>query len=160
MLAVAPRRVGAIAVEKLAPCADVDLRKQRRARQTDLLARGLEKRHDVLDRHVALDVLRRRKRQKNKPPTVSLDQANENEQVANDMDALGEMLRKESRQVALESLAELAPDIRQVILLKIIQGMSLRQVAEIAGVSVSTVNYRLNQGLSELAGRLKRAGVV
>ncbi len=107
-----------------------------------------------------LDVLRRRKRQKNKPPTVSLDQANANEQIANDMDALGEMLRKESRQVALESLAELAPDIRQVLLLKIIQGMSLRQVAEIAGVSVSAVNYRLNQGLSELAGRLKRAGVV
>jgi RNA polymerase sigma-70 factor (ECF subfamily) len=107
-----------------------------------------------------LDVLRRRKRQKNKPPTVSLDQANADEQIANDMDALGEMLRKESRQVALESLAKLAPDIRQVLLLKIIQGMSLRQVAEIVGVSVSTVNYRLNQGLSELAGRLKRAGVV
>ena len=76
------------------------------------------------------------------------------------MDALGEMLRKESRQVALESLAKLAPDIRQVLLLKIIQGMSLRQVAEIVGVSLSTVNYRLNQGLAELAGQLKRAGVV
>ncbi len=95
-----------------------------------------------------------------RPPTVALDQANENEQIANDMDALGEMLRKESRQVALESLAKLAPDIRQVLLLKIIQGMSLRQVAEIVGVSLSTVNYRLNQGLTDLAGRLKRAGVV
>ena len=107
-----------------------------------------------------LDVIRKRKRQKNKRPAAMLDQASAKEQVANDMDALGEMLRKESRQVALESLAELAPDIRQVLLLKIIQGMSLRQVAEVAGVSLSTVNYRLNQGLSELAGRLKRAGVV
>jgi RNA polymerase sigma-70 factor (ECF subfamily) len=107
-----------------------------------------------------LDVIRKRKSQKHKPPTLTLDQANPQEQIANDMDALGEMLRKESRQVALESLAKLTPDIRQVLLLKIIQGMSLRQVAEIVGVSLSTVNYRLNQGLTELAGRLKRAGVV
>ena len=107
-----------------------------------------------------LDVIRKRSRQKNKAPTHVADQAHAKEQVANDMDALGEMLRKESRQVALESLAELAPDIRQVLLLKIIQGMSLRQVAEVADVSLSTVNYRLSQGLSELARRLKRAGVV
>ena len=107
-----------------------------------------------------LDVIRRRKRQKNKRPTIGMDQDNVQEQIANDMDALGEMLRKESRQVALEALAQLGPDIRQVILLKIIQGMSLRQVSEVMGVSLSTVNYRLNQGLTELAGRLKRAGVV
>ncbi len=107
-----------------------------------------------------LDVIRKRKRQKNKRPAVGLDRDNVQEQIANDMDALGEMLRKESRQVALEALAQLGPDVRQVILLKILQGMSLRQVAEIVGVSLSTVNYRLNQGLTELAGRLKRAGVV
>jgi RNA polymerase sigma-70 factor (ECF subfamily) len=107
-----------------------------------------------------LDVIRKRKCRKHKPPTSTLDQADAKEQIANDMDALGEMLRKESRQVALESLGKLAPDIRLVLLLKIIQGMSLRQVAEIVGVSLSTVNYRLNQGLTDLAGRLKRAGVV
>jgi len=107
-----------------------------------------------------LDVMRKRSRKKNRQPATTLDQSNAKEQIANDMDALGEMLRMESRQVAMESLAQLAPDIRQILLLKIIQGMSLRQVAEVAGVSLSTVNYRLNQGLTELAGRLKRAGVV
>ncbi|MCF7972820.1 MAG: sigma-70 family RNA polymerase sigma factor [Phycisphaerae bacterium] len=106
-----------------------------------------------------LDVIRKRSRQKHKPG-VPLDQADAQAQVANDMDALGEMLRQESRQVALQALSQLAPDIKQVLLLKIIQGMSLREVAEIVGVSLSTVNYRLNQGLTELAGRLKRAGVV
>jgi DNA-directed RNA polymerase specialized sigma24 family protein len=38
--------------------------------------------------------------------------------------------------------------------------MSLRQVAEVVGVSFATVNYRLNQGLSILAQRLRKAGVV
>ncbi|MCH8219119.1 MAG: helix-turn-helix domain-containing protein [Planctomycetes bacterium] len=70
------------------------------------------------------------------------------------------MLRLEARQAALQELKNLDEPIRQVVLLKIIQGMSLRQVAKIVGVSLSTVNYRLNQGLSELARRLKNAGVV
>jgi DNA-directed RNA polymerase specialized sigma24 family protein len=38
--------------------------------------------------------------------------------------------------------------------------MTLRQVAEVVGVSVTTVNYRLNEGLGILARRLRRAGVV
>jgi len=38
-----------------------------------------------------------------------------------------------------------------VLLLKIVQGIDLREVAEVAGVSLSTVNYRLNQALSLLA---------
>jgi DNA-directed RNA polymerase specialized sigma24 family protein len=76
------------------------------------------------------------------------------------MDALGEVLRQEARQVALRELAELDLEQRQVVLLKIIQGMSLRQVAEVVGASVSLVNYRLNQGLTELARRLRKAGVV
>lgn len=105
-----------------------------------------------------LDVIRKRSRQKNTPKQS--DQLPTAEQIANDMDALGEMLRQESRQVALEALSQLPSEIRQVLLLKIIQGMSLRQVGEIVGVSLSTVNYRLNQGLTELAGKLKRAGVV
>ena len=107
-----------------------------------------------------LDVIRKRKRLKNRPPSMAVNQAEAQERIANDMDALGEMLRKESRQVALEALLELSPEVRQVLLLKIIQWMSLRQVAEVVDVSLSTVNYRLNQGLTELAGRLKRAGVV
>jgi RNA polymerase sigma-70 factor (ECF subfamily) len=106
-----------------------------------------------------LDVIRKRSRQK-RTACPSADQTGEQEQIANDMDALGEMLRQESRQVALQALSQLAPEIKQILLLKIIQGMSLREVAEVVGVSLSTVNYRLNQGLTELAGRLKRAGVV
>lgn len=77
-----------------------------------------------------------------------------------EMDALGEAIRQEARHVALRELTQLEDEYRQVVLLKVIQGLSLRQVAEVVGVSLSTVNSRLNQGLSILAHRLRKAGVI
>lgn len=82
------------------------------------------------------------------------------EQAAKEMDVMGEVLRQEARQVALRELGELEEQYRQVVLLKIIQGMTLREVAEVVGISTSLANYRLNKGLEELTQRLKRAGVV
>ena len=82
------------------------------------------------------------------------------ERASEDLDAVGEAIRKEARQVALRELAQLDEPCRQVILLKVVQGMTLREAAEVVGVSISTVNARLNHGLTILAQRLKRAGVV
>jgi len=82
------------------------------------------------------------------------------EPTAEEMDALGEAIRQEARQVVLRELAQLDDSYRQVVLLKIVQGMTLREVAEVVGVSLSTVNYRLNEGLGILARRLRKAGVV
>lgn len=108
--------------------------------------------------NLVLDALRRRERQ-GSAKTVADPAAVVREQ-AEEMDALGEMIRREARQVVLQELNELDDLYRQVVLLKVVQGMSLRQVAEVVGVSFSTVNYRLNQGLSLLAQRLRKAGVV
>ena len=107
-----------------------------------------------------LDVLRKRARKQRRPQNQTEAEALAPQELADEMDALGEVLRQEARQVALRELAQLDEQQRQVLLLKVIQGMSLRQVAEVVGVSLSTVNYRLNQGLSELARRLRQAGVV
>ncbi|MEN8127294.1 MAG: RNA polymerase sigma factor [Planctomycetota bacterium] len=81
-------------------------------------------------------------------------------QAAEELDVLSEVLRREAHEVALRELAERDGQRRQVVLLKIIQGMTLRQVAEVVGISTSLANYRLNKGLEELARRLKKAGVV
>jgi RNA polymerase sigma-70 factor (ECF subfamily) len=110
--------------------------------------------------NLAVDVLR----QKVKRPEVvesTVDPAVvEEEQAADEMDTLGEAIRREARRVALSELANLDESYRQVVLLKIVQDMPLRQVAEVVGVSISTVNDRLNRGLTILARRLKQAGVV
>ena len=107
-----------------------------------------------------LDMLRKRKRRRPPSGSQTCEGRAPEETIADEMDALGEMLRRESRQVALQTLSELDDQYRQVLLLKIIQGLSLRQVAEVVGVSLSTVNYRLNRGLSEMANRLRKAGVI
>jgi len=109
--------------------------------------------------NLTLDALRRKVRRKDADP-VSTDPAVASEPTAEEMDVLGEAIRKEARQVVLRELAQLDDTYRQVVLLKVVQGMSLREVAEVVGVSLSTVNYRLNEGLGILARRLRKAGVV
>ena len=110
--------------------------------------------------NLTIDMLRQRSQQRRVPETSVDPAALSEEQAADELDALGEVLRQEARQVALRELAQLDEQQRQVVLLKVIQGMTLRQVAEVVGISVSLVNYRLNQGLTELAQRLRKAGVV
>jgi len=110
--------------------------------------------------NLTIDMLRRRSQRKRIPETAVDPSALSEEQAADELDALGEVLRQEARQVALRELAQLDDQQRQIVLLKVIQGMTLRQVAKVVGISVSLVNYRLNQGLTELSRRLRRAGVV
>ncbi len=110
--------------------------------------------------NLTIDMLRQRTKSRRPPVTNADPSVLSEEHAADELDALGEVLRQEARQVALRELAQLDDQQRQVILLKVIQGMSLRQVAKVIGISVSLVNYRLNQGLTELAQRLKKTGVV
>jgi RNA polymerase sigma-70 factor (ECF subfamily) len=108
--------------------------------------------------NLTMDVLRQRTRQDT--AQISMDPAVVAQEQAQEIDAVGEAIRQEARQRALDELAQLDELYRQAVLLKVVQGMTLRQVAEVAGVSISTVNHRLGQGLSILAQRLRRAGVV
>jgi RNA polymerase sigma-70 factor (ECF subfamily) len=110
--------------------------------------------------NLTIDMLRRRSRRKNSPETTIDPAVLSEEHAADELDALGEVLRREARQAALHELAQLDDEQRQVVLLRVIQEMTLRQVAEVIGISVSMVNYRLNQGLTELARRLRKAGVM
>ncbi len=115
--------------------------------------------------NLTVDALRRRVRQdaarKDVESVTSTDPpAAAQEATAEEMDALGEAIRREARQVVLQELSQLDECYRQVVLLKIVHDMTLREVAEVVGVSLSTVNHRLNEGLGILARRLRKAGVV
>lgn len=112
--------------------------------------------------NLTIDVIRKRSRRIKTVNVKTKDESDSfvQQQAADELDALGDMLRQEAREVALRELAELDEQCRQIVLLRIIQGMTLRQTAEVAGVSTSLANYRLNKGLTELARRLQKAGVV
>ena len=75
-------------------------------------------------------------------------------------EGLAAMIRRAACEKALEELGRLPSTQRQVLLLKIIQGFTLREIAEIVGTSPGNVAHRLSAGLSELARRLKAAGVI
>ena len=75
-------------------------------------------------------------------------------------EGLAAMIRRAACEKALEELGKLPPRQKRVLLLKVIQDFTLREIAEITGSTASSVAYSLNAGLAELAQRLKAAGVI
>ena len=75
-------------------------------------------------------------------------------------EGLAAMIRRAACEKALEELGRLPSKQRQALLLKIIQGFTLREIADITGTSPGNVAHRLSAGLAELARRLKAAGVI
>jgi len=57
-------------------------------------------------------------------------------------------------------LHRLPEEQRQVLLLRVVQGMKLREISEVTGLSVGNAGYRISEGLQELARRLKARGVI
>jgi RNA polymerase sigma-70 factor, ECF subfamily len=60
------------------------------------------------------------------------------------------------RDYVLRALAELPPAFREVLVLREIEGLSYRDIAEVTGVPVGTVMSRLSRGRGELRKALTR----
>ena len=101
---------------------------------------------------------RQREQGTNEPPGEHEQAAGAHETA--DIDGLTNLVRRAACERALEELNQLPSGQRQVILLKIIQDLNFPQISQITGLTVGNVAYRLNQGLNELARRLKDAGVI
>lgn len=104
--------------------------------------------------NLAMDALRRRKRRKR------LEENMKEDPVVTRLDSersshTDQLERKEICDLALEEVHMLPEEQKQVLLLKHIQGMTLREISEVTGMKIGTVNYRLTQGLAELASRFR-----
>ncbi len=75
------------------------------------------------------------------------------------IDALAELERREACQRAMTELGSLPENQRQAVQLRL-EGLTVRQIAQVTDTSVGNVGYRISQGLAELSKRLKRAGVI
>lgn len=70
------------------------------------------------------------------------------------------MAHREACRSALSELDQLPEGLKQVLLLKVVEGFSIRQIAKITGRSSSGVAYRLDQALRLLTERLKQKEVI
>jgi len=75
-------------------------------------------------------------------------------------DGLDEAVHREDCRLVFQLLDQLPAQQRQVVLLKIEQGLSYRDIGQVTGLALGTVGYLMNQGLQRLARELKAAGSV
>ena len=110
--------------------------------------------------NLAMDAGRRRSRQRRLETQIVSD-PELNPEVSQVLPAPAEELgHRESCALAVAELERLPEEQRTVLLLKVMQGFTLQQISDITGLKIGTVNYRLTQGLRELAQRLRQAGAV
>ncbi len=105
--------------------------------------------------NLAQDQLRQRKREKKAKDGMSPAPG----RVENN-EFVGGLIHEAACDRALSELKKLPEGQRQVLHLKIIGGLTLRDTAKVLGLSFGNVAYRLNQGLKEIAARLKEAEVI
>ncbi len=94
------------------------------------------------------------------PPTDPVATVFGHLKLHHDEDTLGDMERKEACERAMAELQTLPDHQKQALTLKMVQGLTIRQIAQITDTSIGNVGYRISQGLSELSRRLKKAGVI
>jgi len=68
---------------------------------------------------------------------------------------LAGLIKTEALAAAMGEVEKLPDVLRQTVLLKIIEGMTMKQIAETMNTTPSNVHYRFHQALTTLAGRLK-----
>ena len=67
---------------------------------------------------------------------------------------------REVQDVVLERLSRLPERQRNVMMLKVQEGKSYREISELTGISPSNIGYLIHTGLKALAHDLRLAGVV
>lgn len=67
---------------------------------------------------------------------------------------------REASEALQKALAKLSPDLRETVILRDIEGLEYREIAQVLGVPEGTVKSRLNRGRSELARALRQMRAV
>ncbi len=108
--------------------------------------------------NLAMDAGRKRGRQQRAQAHLMQEAVERDESMT--IDALGRMAREEACERAMTQVGDLPDDLRHVVVLRVIQGMTMRQIGDVLGIAPSNVCYRLNTALRKLAGSLRREGVI
>ncbi|MDT8391534.1 MAG: RNA polymerase sigma factor [Lentisphaeria bacterium] len=108
--------------------------------------------------NLAMDYGRGRKRRQTLENTALSDPSVLEKTRGGKLDDARDIEKKEAAQVALRAVDRLPEEQKNVVLLKIIQGFTLKEISGMTGLKIGTVNYRLTQGLRTLAAQLQDRG--
>jgi RNA polymerase sigma-70 factor (ECF subfamily) len=109
--------------------------------------------------NLAMDTGRKKTRHRKLQPKV----AAQSKLLADDevsIDALGQLERAEAGQQAMAQLEALPEAQRSVVVLQVIEGMTVKQIAQVTGTSPSNACYRLRDAMETLSSRLRSEGVI
>ena len=107
-------------------------------------------------RNFLIDESRKIKHRKN----YRENQINAEAKMTTDNDVLEDIIKEEAKQKAIYHLNKLDDLEKQIIQLKAIQNLKLREVAEIMDLSIGKVSYLLNKGLKSIGDNLNKDGIV
>jgi RNA polymerase sigma-70 factor, ECF subfamily len=113
--------------------------------------------------NMAIDAVRRKTSRRDRALGEDVVESAMDRRSGSDGDAfdlLNELARREACERAMAELRTLPEHQRTAIMLKIIEGMTMKQIGEVMDTTASNVCYHLNQGLAALARRLKKQGVI
>jgi len=110
--------------------------------------------------NLAMDQIRKQQREKRGKERARQQGVIPSTEPEDEVDALGEMMHREACDKALEELHNLPESQKHVLLLKIIQGMTFREIGEVTGLTPGNAAYRIDCGLRALAKKLKTSGVI
>ncbi len=114
----------------------------------------------VVARNLALDMVRKRGREKELWGGVFQDGMGDKQLVPRGNGELGKVMQKEACEHAVEELHKLPDEEKEVLVLRIMEGMTLREISIVTGLKVGNVDYRINKGLRQLTKRMKTVGVI
>jgi RNA polymerase sigma-70 factor (ECF subfamily) len=63
---------------------------------------------------------------------------------------------REASEILQAALQTLSPDLREAVILRDLQEMEYREIADVLQIPEGTVKSRINRGRAELARRLKK----
>lgn len=104
--------------------------------------------------NLAMDVQRKRGRTQNLTNRLQSDPVLNPEIGTEGRDVESEFARREACQAAMAALETLPEQERQVVTLKVIDDLTLREIGEILDLKIGTVHYRLTRGLEKLSKQL------
>jgi RNA polymerase sigma-70 factor, ECF subfamily len=106
-------------------------------------------------RNRGIDLMRHRSMAREVHERIKVEQG----EAMHENDGLKSLEQQEQKAALAQALTSLEADQREMITLRVHQGLTLREISEITEVPISSVNYKIRTGLLLLQTKLEEVGV-